>query len=217
MVTRNGIKLRMVFIAALFLMVLLIFTVPTFSKVYGYSHSDEIESIDSVYFEEGNVVCVNFDCVVKGNVTRTQTIHTDSFYVLKFGDEQFVYVRIPTRDYTFWNGANFFEMPAEAVGFKAEKPLKFIGVVRKTDDILRKELESKIDHMWLKSSEMINSKENSKLDYYLELLIINNEKMYLQLEIAVHIILIILFVLTVKRYKRFLWEEAVEEEKIQTI
>ncbi|MCR4992387.1 MAG: hypothetical protein K6A45_05025 [Lachnospiraceae bacterium] len=42
MVTKNGIKLRMVFIAALFLMVLLIFTVPTFSKVYGYSHFDEI-------------------------------------------------------------------------------------------------------------------------------------------------------------------------------
>lgn len=217
MVTKNGIKLRMVFIAALFLMVLLIFTVPTFSKVYGYSHFDEIESIDSVYFEEGNVVCVTFDCVVKGNVTRTQSIHTDSFYVLKFGDEQFVYVRIPTRDYTFWNGANFFEMPAEAAGFKAEKPLKFIGVVRKTDDTLRRELESKIDHMWLKSSEMINSKEDSNLDYYLELLIINNEKMYLKLEIAAHIILIILFVLTVKRYKRFLWEEAVEEEKIQTI
>lgn len=207
----------MILIALVFIVELCLFTVPSISKILGFNDPYEINDIHSAYFKEGNIVSVKFDCVLKGNVSRAELTRIEGFFVLKFGNEQFVYVRVPSREKSFWYGVDFFEYAADAVGYKAEKPFTFTGVVKKTDETLRQELLSKTEHMWLDSLKMINNEENSNLDYYIELIYPGNEKMYLAIELVVHIVLIALFVWTYKRYKHALWEEAVEEEKIQTI
>ena len=215
MASRNGIKCRMIFIAALFLFELFVFTIPCVQKIIGYNNPDVVEDIHSSNFVEGNIVSIPFDCVLPGNVTRPQTTYNESFFVLKFRDEQFVYVCIPNGDRDFWSGINYFDIPSNAVGFRAEQPYKFIGTVKRIDDSLRKQMLERMNYMVLESSKMINTQDNTNLEYYIDLLIVRNENLYLIIEIMVHIVLIILFILTIRRYKLFLWEEQVEEEKIR--
>ena len=174
-----------VFFAAV-IAVIVIFFIPSVMNLCGYFFYDSVDSIDSKEMKQGNYVCVEYDCVLNGYNTIHDMFSSVSDYILKFGDdEQFVYVRVPSDAIKYWDGCNLFLKPQEAAGFTSSEKHRFIGKVEQIDKDLRKQYVDRMNSKAYPEYIMINTEENTNLDFYIKEIVPWSELIGIVIEIIV--------------------------------
>ena len=201
---------KMSIIAVIVFMVVIFFTIPGISEVMGYYFCDNVEDIRSPMLKDDNTVKVRFDSVI--SVFDIQSMYymkyfSENYYLLRVGEDEYIYVRIPTADINFWEGVTLYKNPSEAAEYNGEKKYALIGKIKRFSAEDKERLLDSVNSGALQEYDRIINEEMTDPDIYVDVINIKKDLILLSVETVFLLILAWAFIKSFNRYKELKTEE----------
>ena len=169
--TKKDQILKMSIIAAIAFLVVVFLSIPSISQILGYYFCDVVEDIHSPVLKEDKTVKVQFDSVI--SVFDIKSMYymkyfSENYYLLRIGEDKYIYVHIPTADINYWKGVTLYKNPSEVSEYNEEKKYTLIGKVREFSSEDKEQLLDSVNSKVLKDYTRIINEGMTNLDIYVD-------------------------------------------------
>ena len=202
------VKMSIIGVIAFFIVAFL--TIPSISEIFEYYFCAEVEDIHSLELKEDKTVKVRFDCVI--SVFDIKSMYymknfSENYYLLRIGEDKYIYVHIPTADIYFWEGVTLYKKPSEASEYNGEKKYALIGKIKKFSGENKEQLLDSVNSNVMQEYAGIIDQKMTNLDIYVDVINIKRELIFVAIEIGALVVLAWIFLKTFQKYKELKMEE----------